>query len=286
MILVTGSHLERALECSASTCLPKAKNSSPEASEGRAIHIYIEFVSEYGRDKALAVMRDSPTLRDYVDVCEVIDTDLLPTELAHEVAFAFDIATGKAREIGRGNKVNYAECNLAPLEIPCRLDVVGVSADAVFVGDYKSGHLAVTGAKTNIQVGFGALCASLAYGKDSAVVEIIRTGRGGAKPFRDRAELDAFDLDALASRLRDWIPRRGRVLDVINAGKAPTVYQGPWYHIPGAALSARRVECEGAIGVQVRSPICTVAQDLHTTSGLPELFGPMNTFTLPDELIH
>ncbi len=227
MIAVTGSQLERALECPASTCLPQVKNTNPWAQEGTALHDFLEMTSKYDRDTALQSMRDDDDWEKYADVCEAIDTDSLPTELAHEVAFAYDVVTRKVRELGRG-KVDYSKCNLNPNEIPCRLDVVGVSPSAVFVGDYKFGRGDVTPAKRNVQVGFGALCATTLYGRDNAVVEIIRPGRGGAKPFHDRAELDMLDLDALALRLSEWFPRRRGVLSIIESGDTPNVFEGDW----------------------------------------------------------
>jgi hypothetical protein len=244
MNCTSGSGIERALKCPASTVLPRDSNTGPAAEGGRAIHTFLEAVSAVGRDAAIEMISASHGA-DVRDVCEAIDTDSLPTDLAHEVAFVFDIDKGTAVELGRGGEFRYPD--LGTYQIPCRLDIVGASSRAVFVGDYKSGHGEVTPAKRNGQIGFGALCASRAYGRDEAVVEIIRPGHTGSKAYRDSAELDAFDLDGLAGRLRRFRDRRERLLEQQAAGHSLTVHEGdhcrycPSYRFCGAkaALAVR-----------------------------------------------
>jgi uncharacterized protein (DUF2342 family) len=123
-----------------------------------------------------------------------------------------------------------------------------MSGDAVFVGDYKSGRGEVTAANKNIQIGFGALCAARVYGKDSAVVQIIRPGRGGARAYKDTATLDAFDLGDLAAKIQKFVKDRAKTMAVVVEGTAPTVYEGSWCrycpsynHCPGKQALAVRV---------------------------------------------
>jgi hypothetical protein len=224
----SGSQIERSLECVPSTCLPSARHSTPEASQGIAIHAFIQVASDVGRDKAVALFRESPRWREHADACESIDVDSLPTELAHEVAFAYNIPTGRARELGRNIGRNYAEHGLTEDDIPITIDVVGVAPDRVFVGDYKSGYGDVTPAKTNRQLGLGALCASRVYDRTAATVEIIKPGKNGSKPYHDRASLDIFEIDGLAAELRALVGKRKRALTVIAEGKTPEVREGPW----------------------------------------------------------
>lgn len=244
--LFSGSGAERALACPASTVLPRVERLVGDAArEGTAVHAFLELCSELGdSDAALAKIGSSERWRDHLELCEAIDVSALPTELAHEVAFAFDLETGQARELGRGIGRNYAAHGLKRYEIPLTVDVVGISADAVFVGDYKTGRLRVTRALHNVQVGLGALCAARCYDRDHAIVEIIQPGRDGAKPYRDRAELDGFDLDDLSARLRAW-PRRYAAAR--NASPVP-VTTGPhcrwcdsYVHCPAQTALAIRV---------------------------------------------
>jgi hypothetical protein len=244
MNCTSGSQIERALICPASTVLPRDQSTSPAAESGRAIHAFLETGSIVGRDAALGAML-AEYGADVRDVCEAIDTDSLPAELAHEVAFVFDVDTGEAREIGRGGDFRYPD--LGTYQIPCRADIVGMSSRAVFIGDYKSGHGEVTPARRNGQVGFAALCAARAYGRDEAIVEIIRPGKTGSKAWRDRAELDAFDLDGIAARLRKFRSVREGMISRQGNGTPITVHEGehcrycPAYRFCGAknALAVR-----------------------------------------------
>ena len=201
----SGSGAERALACPASTFLPQVGRLTNAAAEsGTAQHAFLQMCSEFGRDKALALVATREKYLPYLEICEAIQVDKLPTELAHEVAFAFNMRTGEARELGRNIGRDYAKYKVGKSEIPLSIDVVGVNPDAVYVGDYKTGRLEVTEPSRNIQLGLAALCAARCYGRDAAVVEIIKPGRDGGAPFSETAELDVFDLDELAARFKAW----------------------------------------------------------------------------------
>lgn len=120
-----------------------------------------------------------------------------------EVAFAYDVLTRKAREIGRSIGREYG--SLADSEIPGTADVLHVQGDHVLIQDYKSGNgyaeqLAGVHDQpgNNLQLQHNALCAAKVYGKEKAFVEVIYLRTGEVKD----AAFDAFDLDAIAARLR------------------------------------------------------------------------------------
>ena len=185
---VSGSTYERTIHCPASAALPQSPRDEPgePAERGIAIHEFLENVSLDGRTEALALVPEK-----YRDACEAIDTDHLPTQLDHEVSFAYDWAAGEARELGRGLNRNYGP--LGPTEIALTVDVFGVSQDLrCYVGDYKSGWGDVTAAQENPQIRLGMLAACRHYGRDGGVVEILRVREGSI--WRDTAELDVFDL--------------------------------------------------------------------------------------------
>lgn len=203
---LTASGLERAEKCPASLILPQEPE-TPSLDGGRergsAIARYLQRVPEVGAEQALAEVP-----HDYAEICAGIDLDTLPTHLATEVAFAYNVRTREVLELGRGIERRYADTLLAirPATTAsewlfCTVDVLGVGEVAVLVGDHK-GYQLVDHAETNLQLGMGAFCAAKFYGKDQAVVAIYRPlgGRAGSQ-----AELDAFDLESIEARIQDIV---------------------------------------------------------------------------------
>ena len=191
----TGSSLERILACPPSSILPQDEGVKSEyASTGTAGHNFLEAVHHVGVEAALEHVPD-----EYREMCELIPVEKLPTHLSTEVAFAYDAATGEATQLGRLEEHrNYGP--LPSTAIACTVDVCGVSEDSVYIADWKFGHGSVTKARENPQLLFGALCAARVYGKDKAIVEIIKLSDPG-RPWHDRDVLDAFDLGAFQGRV-------------------------------------------------------------------------------------
>jgi hypothetical protein len=192
--------------------LPHVFSTSSAAERGTAIHAYLEAVQN-GVDPETA-LENVP--EDWRPVCAAIELERLPRGLAAEVAFAYDLEHDAGRELGRGLERSYE--GLSAWELAGTADVVGVAADAVYVGDAKTGWTEPTPAERNGQLLFLALAAARAYEKPSAVVEIIRVKETGAI-WRDRAELDEFDLDCFADELAALRPR-------IHAAQAQAAEQG------------------------------------------------------------
>jgi hypothetical protein len=194
--LLTGSGVERAAICLASAVLPRTETRSDDANRGHVIHAYLQAVNEHGREAALALVPD-----DMRAACEAIDLSRLPVDpsrFAAEVAFAFDTATGKARELGRGIGRRY-ECS--PTEVAGTSDVIALlDDDAVLVDDYKSGWSRRPRASESLQLRFYALAGARAYGRSRAVVRLTRIMEDG-EVWVDEAALDAFDLDSFAADL-------------------------------------------------------------------------------------
>ncbi len=216
---LTGSGLDRASKCIASVTYPQEDSSGEGAERGRAVARYLERVTVVGAEVALAEVPAA-----YVDICAAIDLDKLPTTLAAEVAFAYNGRTGEALELGRGIDRDYGRwlthhrpaCTVSEWLFGT-VDVLGVGDAAVFVADHK-GYQEVPSARTNLQLGFGALCASKVYGKHLAEVAIYRP-LTGARP--DAALLDLFDLESIEWTIMGLYQREF----AINAGTlevAPT----------------------------------------------------------------
>lgn len=212
--MMSASALERISFCPPSAFLPPVEvvdEAKPDATRGNIIHAFLANVPKVGRDEALLAVEDLEVRA----ICEVIDLEQLPVEgiaYAAEVAFAYDPATDRARELGRDLERAYDE--LRPGEVPGTADVIGLSADgeAVIVYDYKTGFLDVTPARRNLQLGFLALAACRAYGRKRAHVAIISL-RDGERPKFDRWEWDEMELDV-------WAGEIGNLLEHVEVQRA------------------------------------------------------------------
>jgi len=206
--------------CPASAALPQVRSDSEPARKGTAVHLYLACLAS-GRSREEA-LDEVPA--EYRAACGAIDVSRLPTlEYAPEVAFAYDYATGNARELGRGLDRGYPD--LGPTEIPMTLDSVGVGGSQVVVFDVKTGRGRVTPAARNGQIRLGALAAARAYGASRATVGLVYV-REGEAPWSDVADLDEMDLDAAAIEARDVMRRVGEAAEVVTAGGTPTLTTG------------------------------------------------------------
>lgn len=197
--LPTASALERAFRCIGSAVLPRVGSTSEYAERGIQIHAFLEAVNKIGRDAALAAIEDE----DMRAICAEIDLAALPVDPAcyrAEVTFAFDVSTGVGRVLGESLGRDYSAATA--LEIVGTADVVGLLGDdRACVLDYKTGRSELPEPSVNRQLRFLALAAARAYGRNGAVVELVRLREDGSA-WRQRAELDAFDLAEIAEELR------------------------------------------------------------------------------------
>lgn len=225
MIKPTASGLERAMRCGASLRLPVIESTSAAAEAGAARHAFLARVRVVGRDAALAEVPE-----EHRAICAALPVDELPTDLACEVAYAYDVAADSCREIGRNVGRNYGV--LAPMELAGTADVVGVAEDRVYVADYKSAGYRGRAADS-MQLRFLALAAATYHSVPAARVEIIRlTDDGGVS--RSWHDYDELDLDAFAHELREWFARAGQGGPV----------EGPWCHGCKSAL-----HCPAKVGL-------------------------------------
>lgn len=194
MLRMTGSALPRAFACPGSLSLPMANTRSKDADDGTSRHA----------EQADAVIRG--------------DLSGLPAELAAlipagatvraEVAVAYDVSTGTARELGVNLGRAYGQ--LGPFEIPTSIDLAATAPGFLLVADHK-GYEEVDPPDKNEQVLFEALCAHRLWGDGldsmTACVSYLPTTNVV------RAELDVFALDLFAARLRQLH------LDVADQGR-------------------------------------------------------------------
>jgi hypothetical protein len=239
---LTASQLGRVKRCPASAVLPHLDIVSDAAMRGTAVHAFLENIPRIGRDTALEAVPEP-----WRPLCDAIDIDALPTDLAAEVTFAYDPRTSSSRELGRNLDRDYS--GATDDEIVGTADVLGLSPSSVFVADWKTGWGDVEPAATNDQVKFLALAAARAYHRGHAIVEIIRIRDNGAA-WRDRAEFDIFELDTVAFDLR--------VLVGATTVDTPRVSPGPWcQYCPAFAA------CPAKTALLVRLADGTEAQSLE-----------------------
>lgn len=200
--LPSASKNELAEICPGSAVLDGVETSDFFADLGTEKHRFLARALESGRDAALAEVPDR-----HRSACAQMNLESLPAgqpgAWAAEVAFAFDVFTGEARELGRGIDRRYAEAGLRESEMAGTIDLLALSADgdAVVVVDYKCGWTRVTRGQENLQLLFAAVCGAQVFRKLAARGAILYPGPDGEDPFFDSGTWDAFDLDAARLRL-------------------------------------------------------------------------------------
>ncbi|MBS2031952.1 MAG: DUF2800 domain-containing protein [Deltaproteobacteria bacterium] len=220
---LSASSLHRAALCAASAVLPQVRDITAAGTRGTAIHKYLEAIAR-GAKPEHALAEVPP---EYRTVCEAIDLEALPAcdpgTYRSEVALAWDAETGWGRELGQSLGRDYS--GLDPTEIPGTADVLGLGADVVFVGDYKSGFKPVPPARENLQLRFLALAACRAHERSRAVVAIIRLREDGSAWY-DQAELEAEDLAQTESEVRALLLNVDALSEQVFAGEVPAVTTG------------------------------------------------------------
>lgn len=201
-LLGTGSKLELAEQCIASAVLEGFESTSEAAENGSAKHAFHFDVLTLGRPAALARVPEQHRER-----LERFNTEALPAgqpgSWAGEVAFAYDIDTGQARELGRNIGRAYIEHGAGPNDLVGSIDIVGTGPDsAAIVIDLKTGWTRVTKAKRNLQLLLAAVCAVKVYGTDLARGAILYANDDG-QPWWDSASWDLVDLTEAEMRLTD-----------------------------------------------------------------------------------
>lgn len=220
--LPTFSRLDRVLECPASQVLPQVtEDVGAPAHRGHAIHEFRENAKLIGREAAL--LKVPP---EHLPVCEAIDFEKWPADLAPEVAFAINVATGKARELGRNIGREYAKHGATAADICGSVDELGVNDAEVFIGDGKTGRGFVPAPAKNAQLLAGAVAASQVYERDAATLAIARIKEDG-RVWWDSARVTDFELTLFMARLRGLPARITAAKAKVDAGQAPDVKVGP-----------------------------------------------------------
>lgn len=265
---LTASALWRAFICLGSTLLERIPYLTEFSERGSKIHAYLLDVNRIAgpkiaslrseipvalaeaREEALALVKDEK-LRE---ACALIDIEKLPldpTAYAAEVAFAVDILTGRARELGRGLTREEAYARATETEVVGTADVVALLGDRVIVIDYKTGYKDLPAPAVNWQFKFLALAAARAFGRHGAIVELVRIREDG-EAYKIGGELGALDLAEIAEDVRDLYCRQAEAAEAMENGAPPPLVVGA--HCKGCECSSSCPEAKGLVQMALISP--------------------------------
>lgn len=250
---LTASAMSRAMMCAASCALPQVREEREDATRGTALHEYLANVSTMGL-AALALVPE-----EYRADCEALDLERLPVgagQWAAEVALAFHVPSGTARELGLGLARDYTAARDG--EVCGTADVVGLTEDAAAVVDFKSGWSDLGEAASLPQLRFLALAAARAYGKSKALVAIAPLDRGASWGFMelDAVELDVIEAEVVRVRLAVSIAAAE-----ISQGRTPRLSVGSWCRLCPAWASC---PAQGALVRRMASEPTELERDIMT----------------------
>lgn len=229
--------------------MPHTKERTPNmeraANRGTAIHKYLQ--DKYMGATELAGYYDELKL---VPVTEAAG-DRVP--LHHkEVAFSYDVETGKARELDCDGR-DYGE--LKETEIPGTADVIIPGFQTLEVWDYKTGKTPVSPVE-NAQLLHAALCAAKVYAPQAryfllGIQTLKRTPQDLGKPAKklwwqsDSWLADSWTLEGYQAQLKTALASANEARDAVQAGKEPKVNPGKqcWYCPAKPSCPAMRNKC-------------------------------------------
>ena len=221
---VSASSLHRAAACPASVWLPSVRTESSAARRGTEIHAFLERTVSMGRDLALELAPD-----DLYEACAAIDLTQLPiaqssAQAFTEIALAFDLSSGKARQLGSHLERKY---DIAPAEVPGTADIFWLlrEQNRGIVFDYKSGHAVLPPARHNWQLKHLALCAARAFGLREVQAVILQVSPGYTPRPSSATFLEA-DLDVIEQELREVYAGLLKAQADISEGKEPQLTLG------------------------------------------------------------
>lgn len=219
-MLPSASRLQLAAACAASQSLPGVEESSAASDAGTERHELLAQVLTAPSGVATFVPEH---LRAWLDRVREPSAWLCTPETVTELALAYDVATGKARLLGRNLGRHYPE--LAPTEIPGSLDYLLLEEGRVVVVDLKTGQGDVPHPSRNLQLRFAALAAARYHGVDAARAGILHAPEG-REPWWNWATFDAFDLAEIAGELERVVAAVTASREDVAAGRRPRLRVG------------------------------------------------------------
>jgi hypothetical protein len=227
---ITFSALPRAFACRLSTVLPRVDQPSEDARAGTVRHAFFQRITELlGAGQKLEDARElalAQAPEEFKAGLAAVPLETLGLgDVAAEVAVAFDVATGEARELGRGIGRKYREAAEAQGQPIRETEVVGtidrlgfIGAAGLHVGDYK-GRSHAREPSRDEQLLAGALAASRIYGRHQVELEIVKVIDG--EGYSTKEHIDILDVDSFETRLAELRHRVEQDRAAFVAGDIP-----------------------------------------------------------------
>ena len=256
MSALTASGLEAVERCPSSAVLPRVPESTEAAEDGTRLHEVLAARVEYLRGMPVVISPPlSPEESDWSDI--VLERHPWLTSHMPEVAYAYDVVTGRGRLLGRNMGRAYG---VGPTEIPGTADYVRVdeAAGVVEVVDLKTGRGDVTAPSENLQLALLAVSAAAWHGVTTVRVGILAAPMGST-PWVTWYEFGPLDLLHAAARIR-------RIVEAVEAAKTTPRYNvGGWCgHCPArrecptqTAMLRRLATDPQAVGEDIATGIVT-----------------------------
>lgn len=215
--MISASRIELTMRCLGSATLPQVNESNEWSEAGTARHAEDEEAINAG------------------DIPEWLEQRWPGFSWRAEVAFAIDVATGEARELGASIDRQYHKFQLSAFEVPGTCDAIGFSPDGthMVISDRKSFD-DVTAAALNPQLRMLALAASRVYKPARTEVAIKHEIKG-----LDVAELDLFDLEETHIQLRQLLIDVAKAQRDAQEGEQVPFVTGRWCRWCPAFLGGR-----------------------------------------------
>ncbi len=259
MSALTASGLEAVERCPSSAVLPRVPESTEAAEDGTRLHEVLASRVEHLRagSECREIEGVTPEETDWSDV--VLERHPWLTSHVSEVAYAYDVATGRGRLLGRNLGRAYA---VGPTEIAGTADYVRDGGPGVVeVVDLKTGRGDVTPPAENIQLALLALAAASWHGVTTVRVGILAAPMGST-PWVTWHELGPLDLLHAAARIR-------RVVEAVEAAKTTPRYNvGGWC---GHCPARRACPTQTAMLRRLALDPQAVAEDIATGIVTPDV---------------
>lgn len=241
--MISFSKLARLRQCASSAALPQIYSESGDAAQrGNEIHAYLcrksQGKSQDECEKGLS--------KENVLFCRNLP---FPLDGTPEMAMAWHEDTGNVRMLGEDIGRNYV---LLDGEIAGTADLVAINVDTgtPIVSDYKTGRWDAEHPSTNLQLGALAVCVAKLAEASRVIVRIIKVLDDATFHVTEHT-LDAFDLAAVETEMRQIMRRVRSAERMVRAGQIPDLTEGPECTFCNAKL-----HCPAKVGalVQLRNP--------------------------------
>lgn len=216
--LPTASRLQLAATCAASAVLPVVDSAWATGEAGHDKH---EALAAWLRHP-ISVTDLGDALTPWLEGVVEATAELRLPGTRDEVAYAYDVTTDAARLLGERLGRAYHQ---RPSEFAGSADYVRVEAGRVVVVDLKTGMGETPHPSRNAQLRFLAMAAARVHGVAVARVGLLLAPEG-QEPRWQWADMDAFELEAVAVELRTLAERIGWAREAVEAGKTPRLTVG------------------------------------------------------------